>query len=203
MLIFLDVGAHVGQTVEEVVKPRYGFDQIYAFEPMPVQFRYLSDRFEDDARVEPRNFGLSDASGVVNLYGSNREMEASIYAEKNDADEHVVTECRMLEASEFIDTLPDDATIIMKLNCEGAEIPILNNLVNTGRIHRLHNVMIDFDIRKVAGQEHLEKATLKRFGAVGFSRFALCDNVMRGNTHQDRIATWLDTLGPIVLAERV
>lgn len=37
MRIFLDVGAHDGQTLAEVLKPEYRFDRVYAFEPMPAQ----------------------------------------------------------------------------------------------------------------------------------------------------------------------
>ena len=33
MKIFLDVGAHIGETVKIVLDPKYGFDAIYCFEP--------------------------------------------------------------------------------------------------------------------------------------------------------------------------
>ena len=31
--VFLDVGGHVGETLAEVVKPRWAFDRIWTFEP--------------------------------------------------------------------------------------------------------------------------------------------------------------------------
>lgn len=190
-LVFLDVGAHDGQTLEEVTKAEYGFDHIVAFEPMPQQFAHLIERFGCDSRVHLCRYGLSDVSSWSVLYGTNDAMEASIYAEKRDADQSVVTSCEFVAASEIVGGLPADCVTIMKLNCEGAEIPILNNLVDTGAIFRLHNVMIDFDIRKVPGREHEEAKILERFREIGFSSFSLSDEVMQGPTHQDRIANWL------------
>lgn len=193
-LIFIDVGTHDGHTMEEVTKPKYKFDTIYGFEPMPEQFENVTRRFQFD-HLFIFNKGLSDHSGQVPVYGDNANLGASIYAEKRDTDERIVTYCEMLEASEFVNSLPSDATVIMKLNCEGAEIPILNNLIDTGAIHRLANVMIDFDIRKVSGREQEEQKILDRMATDGFARYSLCDHVMHGPTHQDRIANWLISTG--------
>lgn len=192
MLIFLDVGAHEGQTLEEVTKPSYSFDRIIAFEPMPAQYAHLVARFGAMSAVELLNYGLADATSARPIYGTNDQMEASIYAAKNDVDATVVTWCQILEASEFFRRhITGDDTVIVKLNCEGAEVPILNNLIDTGEIHKIANVMVDFDIRKVVGREVEEEALLARFREVEFTRFVLCEDVMVGPTHQDRIANWL------------
>ena len=33
MKIFLDIGSHIGQTLQEVTKEKYAFDKIVCFEP--------------------------------------------------------------------------------------------------------------------------------------------------------------------------
>lgn len=189
-MIFLDVGSHEGQTLEEVTKPRYRFDRIYAFEPMAREFDILTERFGHLGNVALFNFGLADSSGRRDLYGTNDGMEASIYPEKLDTDETVVSRCSFVRASEFVAELPD-VPIYVKLNCEGAEVLILDDLIGSREIHRLANVMIDFDIRKVPGRDHEAAAVLRRLKSVGFTRFSLCEKVMIGPTHQDRIANWL------------
>lgn len=191
-MIFLDVGAHDGQTLEEVTKRRYGFSAIYAFEPMPAQYETLVERFGDNRDVRLFMFGLSDRDGVFPLYGHNRDMEASIYPEKRDVDSAVVTNCCFVSASAFFrDVLTGGEKAIVKLNCEGSEIPILDDLLDSGEITKAH-VMIDFDIRKVRGRQHDEERILRRFEEARFTDYVLSEEVMVGETHQERIAAWLE-----------
>ena len=187
-LTFLDVGGHEGQTLEEATKPRWPFDRIHCLEPMPAQFDLLRDRFPD-VTVHP--FGLAAETGPRTLYGSNAGMESSIYSAKNDVDSNVETDCFFVAASQFVRYWCPTGDLVVKLNCEGAEIEILDDLIDSGSIWRCANVMIDFDIRKVPGEEHHEQRILSRLRGIGFDRFSLCDDVMRGDTHQDRIANWL------------
>jgi len=192
-VIFVDVGAHDGQTLEEVVKPRHGFDVIYAFEPMPDQYRTLRERFSDDPRVRLLNAGLADDVGARILYGDNSQMDATLYPTKRDIpDPSFQTKCLFVRASTFFLALPAEETVVVKLNCEGAEVLILNDLIESGTIWRIHEAMIDFDIRKVDGHEHEEQEILDRLGDIGFTRYVLSEDVMSGETHQDRIANWLD-----------
>ena len=196
-LIFLDVGAHEGHTLEEVTTSKYRFDKIYAFEPMMKQYKILVDRFSSVKNLEMFNYGLADKTGVRYIYGTNADLGASIYQQKRDLDDRTVaTECRFVEASQFFKEYIDPKDIVVvKLNCEGSEIIILNNLIDTGEINKINNVMIDFDVRKVDGMEHEEPKLLHRFEEMGFKNYCLCDNVMVGRTHQDRIANWLDHCG--------
>lgn len=188
-MIFLDVGAHDGQTLEEVLKPGYPFTKVYAFEPMPTQYANLI-RLHDDPRLVTVNAGLSNRTGIRPVYGTNTAMEASVFAEKNDVDAAVATECRFIRASDFFhDRIPQAA--VVKLNCEGSECDILTDLAISGEIHKITNVMIDFDVRKIPGQKHREKEVLKLLGDIGFDRYFLSEQVMIGRTHQLRIAHWL------------
>jgi FkbM family methyltransferase len=189
-VIFVDVGAHEGQTLAEVTKLSYPFSRIVAFEPMPAQFATLVAVYGNNARVELHNVGLSDATGRFPMFGANDQLEASIYATKDDVDPAVVTECGFVAASEAFAGFGDEP-LLVKLNCEGAEIRILDDLIISDAIWQCADVMIDFDIRKVPGREHEEEDVLKRLAAIGFDRYSLCDDVMHGATHQERIAHWL------------
>lgn len=193
--IFLDIGTHDGQTLEEVVKPLYEFKVIYSFEPMPKQYQHAFGIYSQYKYVKLFNYGLSDKTATMNLYGSNNNMGASIYATKRDVEPEIVTPCIFVEASKFFrDNLSVDDSVIMKLNCEGSEIPILNNLIDSGEIWKIANVMIDFDIRKVEGMGHEELLLMERFNTIGFDRYVLCDTVMVGSTHQARINNWLTSI---------
>lgn len=196
-VVFLDVGAHEGQTLEEVVKPRYGFEHIFAFEPMPRQHAILVERFGSHPAVTVFNYGLSDHSGPATFYGGNEKMETSLYPSKVDVDEREETPGEVVSASEFFEerVAPWEHAVV-KLNCEGAEIAILDDLLESGKIWRCANVMIDFDTRKVAGREGEEARVIDRLDAARFADYCLCEDVFSGKTHQDRIRSWLDGVLP-------
>jgi FkbM family methyltransferase len=188
-MIFLDVGAHEGQTLEEVTDPdRYDWSEIHAFEPMREQWA-IADCCYTSGGLHVWNFGLSDRTGWVDMYGQNERMEASIFADKNDVDPDHITRALMVRASEFVTGLGDQ--LVMKLNCEGAEVPILEDLCHTGAIHQFQAIMIDWDARKIPSIAEHERRIIGRMSEVGFDRYQLCDTVMVGGTHQDRIANWL------------
>ncbi len=194
--IFLDVGGHLGQTLEEITKPVYHFDLIYCFEPMPREFALLQARYGQMPKVVLRNHGLADSSGNRPIYGTNADMGASIYRTKADLDDpDVVTECSFVRVSDFFraELEPDDLAV-MKLNCEGSETIILNDLLDSGEIEKIANVMINFDVRKIPDRAGEERALLERFREAGFTRYSKAEDVMHGPTHQARIRDWIFSL---------
>ena len=195
--VFVDVGTHDGQTLKEVTRSRWAFDLIIGLEPMPAQFANAQHAYGKVDRVQLFNFGLADRPGIVAIYGDNSDLGSSIFEGKTRGESNKqVTMCEMEEASAFFrQVIRDDDVVVVKLNCEGAEVPILNNLIDSGEINKIANVMIDFDIRKVPGEEHQEAAILERFASIGFTNFVLCEDVMHGRSHEMRIAAWLKSTG--------
>lgn len=194
--IFLDVGGNVGQSLEEAVKPCWRFDHLWSFEPMAEEAAVLAERFGGLANVTVCPYGLLDRSGWVPVYGTNACIEASIWPQKTDVDADVIHLCPMVEASEFFRAnIAADDYVIMKLNCEGAEVLILDNLADSGELDKVGAAMIDPDINRVPGEEQTLVDLLARFEAIGFDRYQMADRVMKGDTHQDRIAHWLSGLG--------
>ncbi len=193
MIICLDVGAHEGQSLEEMVE-HPELDAIYAFEPMKREFDTLVERFGDRENVYIYNYGLSDRTGTLPVYGSNDRCEASVYKSKTDLDPNIMTECEFRNATEVFLDIPPDARVLVRMNCEGSEVPILNNLISSGQIAKIHSLMFELDIRRCAGHEHEGDELLARLAAIGFDRFE-CHEPLLGEptgTHRERIAAWLD-----------
>lgn len=197
----LDVGSRNGESLEEFV--RWPFDVIHAFEPMPEQFANIVERITDP-RVVAHNFGLSDVTGTKTMYGSDVHGEASVFASKWDVDSRVSTECEFVEAAEFFGSLPD-ATIYMKLNCEGSEVAILHNLLDAGLLERVAAFRVEFDISRVPDQDGEADRLLARLEACGYDRFtigsdarivngSLVDRVPQVGSHHDRLHAWLESV---------
>lgn len=153
--IFLDVGAFNGETIRIALNPIYSFDYIHGFEPSPGRYSRL--RNIKSSRCYVHDFGLSNKTYKTILFGVET-IGASVYPEKRFKglnDKRNQCEIHLKSASLWMrqHTLSDDQ-IYLKLNCEGAEVDILQDLIDTKIINRVKTIYVDFDIRKVKHQEY-------------------------------------------------
>lgn len=193
MRIFLDIGANKGQTLAAVLDPVFRFDWIVCFEPSKVCLPKLADLADD--RVMIQHFGLWNQTCFKTLIDPGGKG-ASIY-DKDNVRPNAETElCKFRRASEwFKHCLGKGHTVFMKLNCEGAECDILDDLLDSGEFEKVSYAMIDFDVRKIAAQKHREAELRERLSRFAFPRVAYSKDVMVGPTHQDRIKNWLRLVG--------
>jgi FkbM family methyltransferase len=182
--VFLDIGAHWGETLEEVLSPVWRFDIVYAFEPDPEAVAILRKKFADDlasGKLVLIPAALSNRDGEADLFGGNDGGGASLYAEKTNIDAAKHATVQLIASSAFFrEHLSGDDLILAKLNCEGGEVDILQDLAKSGEIQKIARMVVDFDIRKVRGKRGLARATIDAMRAAGFDRFLLSENVMIG-----------------------
>ena len=154
MKIFLDVGGHNGETLNIALNPSWGFDCIHTFEPSLSRYSVLK-KFRDK-RLYVHNFGLGAKSESRKFYGAGT-VGGSIYSNKIFADKNAlkyIEEVEVVEASSWIlNNTNSDDQIFLKMNCEGSEADILENLIDTKTIFRISSIYVDFDVRKIPGQE--------------------------------------------------
>ena len=118
---------------------------------------------------------------------------ASVYGDKYDLiDKEHIEQIKLIEASQWILENTDITDIIvMKLNCEGSECDIIENLLNKNIYDRIAHIMIDFDVRKIPSQKHREHEILQLLKDK--NNYNECSTVMIGRTHQNRIQNWLNS----------
>ena len=149
MKIFIDVGGHLGETVEAVLDPGYGFEKIYSFEPVSSCAEAI--RAINDRRLVVIEAGLSNSDREAMIFGAG-SVGASIYQDHPDA-RGGAERCRFVDATKwFRENLSTGDRVYMKLNCEGSECDILENLLDSGEYSKITHVMIDFDARKIPSQ---------------------------------------------------
>ena len=174
--IFLDVGAFNGDTIRVALNPKYGFDYIHGFEPSPNRYSRL--RKIKSSRVYVHNFGLSNKTYKTTLFGVNT-IGASVYPEKRFRgldDKRIKCEISLNKASLWIsDNTQLDDQIYLKLNCEGAEVDILQDLIDTKIIYRVKSIYVDFDIRKVKNQEYRQDLLEKQLKNLNIEYFTPVD----------------------------
>jgi FkbM family methyltransferase len=190
MKVFLDVGAHEGSSLHAVRDPKYAFDRIYCFEPAPACWPAL-DAVADD-RVEVCRFGLWNHTTEQPLYDPG-SRGASLFADKFKT-EPAGELCRFVRAT-FREHLGSADQIYVKLNCEGAECDIIEDLLESGELTRVRSVMIDPDVRKIPSLAHRERQLRERLAASGLTNYLMEEDVMIGETHRARIQNWLRVAG--------
>lgn len=161
MRVFVDVGAHYGETLHCALDPRWSFDVVHVIEPTNAGVSLL--RGFRDPRVKVHPIALADRDGSATIYGAGL-LGGSLYADKQQCatdveplNEETVT---LRRASDwFRENIPLNAEVMLKLNCEGSECDILDDLIQSGEIERVKDVYVDFDVRKIASQAHRQKIT--------------------------------------------
>jgi FkbM family methyltransferase len=168
MRIFLDVGAHDGETLDIALDPRWGFDRIDSFEPASARLKTLRKFRHRNLAIH--DFGLSSQTKNTTLYGAGL-LGGSIYSEKNYLDAQATSyteEIKLESATEWLskNTKLDDE-IYLKLNCEGSEADILEDLISNESIFKIRSIYVDFDIRKVPGQAYRQREIEDKLNSLG------------------------------------
>lgn len=155
MRIFLDVGAYIGEVAKAVLTSKYEFDRIYCFEPQLSMCDIIKKIGED--KIIVNEFGLWNCDCVRILYWRKRIGGASIYSDRF-CRSHNRIECNFVKASSwFAENIKQDDYVVLKLNCEGSECDILDDLFQSGEYKKINALMVDFDVRKIPSQEYKEK----------------------------------------------
>lgn len=163
-MIFLDIGAYTGDTAR--VALRYNFDLVHAFEPVHTRIDIKNDRFI------LHKFGLLDKDCERNIYYPGN-MGGSIFKNKRQRGrERPPQKCVFKKASDwFRDNITDP--VLVKINVEGAEIAILNDLIDSGEYRKIKHLLVCFDIIKVPGKEYLFGEMIKKFKKFGIDNYTI------------------------------
>jgi len=197
--VFVDVGAHVGESLNAVRDPKFGFGRIYCFEPASACWPALEA--VADPRVTICRFGLWNRTEERPLYDAGG-IGASMFADKFRT-ARAGEPARFVRATDwFREHLRPDDEVFLKLNCEGAEVDIVEDLLDSGELARVRSAMIDPDVRKIPSQAHRERELRERLRASGLTNWFLEEDVMVGATHRGRIQHWLRVAGAEVPGRR-
>tara|TARA_B100000579_G_scaffold414633_1_gene408436 strand:- start:940 stop:1755 length:816 start_codon:yes stop_codon:yes gene_type:complete len=205
MKIFLDIGSHIGQTLYEVTKEKYAFDKIYCFEPSLLCLESLEKIASTDSRINICKFGLSNRNQDAELYmpgsqgGTIFEGGIGDLAQESNnltQDDNVVEKIMLRDANEwFTENINPDDYLVVKTNCEGSEVDILDSLIDGGFMENIYTFLVTFDIRENPKYQYRELEVRKKLKAQNVKNFCFSDDVMIGFSHEQRIENWLKLFG--------
>lgn len=188
--IFLDVGAHTGETLAIALEPKYGFDKLYCFEPVKECADVIRNLHNE--RVEVCEYGLWNENSTGKIYNA-KSKGASLFRDKF-RNEVPVRDIKLVKASEWFNQhLTSEDTVYVKINCEGSECVILDDLIHSGEYKKIAVLMVDFDVRKIPSQKHLMSEMKVKLNKLNIPKIFYIDeyNLGRG-THNYFTHFWLD-----------
>jgi FkbM family methyltransferase len=150
--IFIDCGAHCGESILEA-KYRFGDNtKIYSFEANTNLAEELVKHFKNDSNVKIENKAVWIKDSFIEFYLSTSWSDgSSIYKEKNSGgiSENVLLKVPCIDLSSFIQSFDKDDYIILKLDVEGAEYEILSKMIDDGTIKRVNELHGEFHPNKI------------------------------------------------------
>ena len=147
MKIFIDIGSHTGETLFEVIKEKYAFEKIVCFEPSKFCLDKLEKFAAEDNRIVICEFGLSNGNKDAELFQPGA-LTGSIYKDYKDEDHSLdreeVEKIKLRDANEwFENNISADDYIVVKTNCEGSEVDILDSLLDGNYMKNIYSFLID------------------------------------------------------------
>ncbi|HLX52615.1 MAG TPA: FkbM family methyltransferase [Aquella sp.] len=132
----MDLGGYEGQWSSDIYA-KYNCT-VYIFEPYKPYAERIEARFKKNEKIKIFSVGLgkSDSVETLNILGD----ESSVFKHGNNNS----SEIKIVEAITFLKDHEINEIDLMKINIEGGEYDLLENLINKGIINKIVNIQVQF-----------------------------------------------------------
>lgn len=149
--IFLDVGTNLSWVTDELLKYKET-GEIHCFEPHPVLFKNLNETHKDNKNIFLNEVAVSNKNGEAYLYfkkepTSNTDDGSTLNIKKNNVSGEYKKTVKTIKLSDYI--LKFDKVDVLKMDIEGAEYDVFNELIESGAIHKIKYIFYECHAHKV------------------------------------------------------
>lgn len=174
--VILDCGANVGMATI-YLKKLFPDSKITCVEANPYTFELLKKNISENnlKDVEAINVALSDSDGSIDIFvGNNKSsLRVSIFEERSGGDTVPVKAMKLSEL--FLKHKPD----IVKIDIEGAEIQVVQELKASNTINLPEQYMVEYH-HNIEGQDSNLSSFLEAFEEAGYNYSIRTDFSERG-----------------------
>lgn len=158
--LIIDCGANKGDISAIFLKKNA---RVIAFEPDPLAYMILHNRFKDDNRIECINEAVSHKAGWTDFFfhqdralynDAALTVSSSLIADKVNVDSNNSIKTKTVDLDDYINSLDQDIHIL-KLDVEGAEIDILHRLIENGTYKKVNLILVETHESKIPGHDEL------------------------------------------------
>ena len=143
--IVIDCGANIGEFTD--LFARYGA-VVHAFEPHPIAFEKLRQRFEGTPNVHCYNQAVSNLQGTLPLFLRTDDSDpigaiesSSIMPEKDNVSKENFINVEVIRFVDFISKF--DRIKIIKMDIEGAEYKVIPDTINSGASLKVDHFLVE------------------------------------------------------------
>lgn len=133
--IVVDAGGYEGQWASDIFG-KYTCN-VFIFEPVPSYFSAIQSRFENNKKITVYNTGLSNKNVETTLTLLDDSSSAFKIGERKEV-------VKMVDASTFFEGHNIDDIDLIKINIEGGEYDLLENLIESGYTKKIKNIQVQF-----------------------------------------------------------
>lgn len=144
--IVVDLGANVG--LFSTYFAQRGAT-VHSFEPDPSAYEVLEKHAREFDNIVLHQQAVYDHDGQMTLYrhkefgkDQNYAQSSTLVAEKRNVDQAMAVTVPVVDVAAFMQTIKGRVRV-MKIDVEGAEVAILNRLVDTGDLARIDHVLVE------------------------------------------------------------
>jgi len=138
--LVIDIGGYKGEYTERVSKR---FDcKVIIFEPDPELFSFLLNKFQVFPKMEIHGIAVGKPEGWRDLYLSWGRLGNSFYKEWAKSDKSV--KVPVVSLVNFMRDNKIKKADILKVNCEGAEYEIMDDLIENNMLDCFNEILIQF-----------------------------------------------------------
>ncbi len=148
--IVFDVGGYKGDFTDKIFNKFQSY--IYIFEPHPRFYKNLKIKYKNNPKIKVYNYGLSDNNSTISL--NDLDDGSSFYKKSNKT-----YLCEMKEFNSIFKGLKIEKINLMKINIEGGEFSLMDNIIQNNLLNRVENYQIQF-------HNFVEEASRKRINII-------------------------------------
>jgi len=135
--IVIDAGGYKGEWSEKIYN-KYGC-KIFIFEPIKKYFELICEKFKDNKNIYVFNYGLSDLKKELEIY--HTDDASSVFWGSGKSEK--------IKLKSFFDFLIEKnikQIDLMKINIEGGEYELLEDIVNKKAQTKIKNIQVQFHV---------------------------------------------------------
>lgn len=133
--LVIDAGGYKGDWAEKIYN-KY-FSKIIIFEPVNTYFNQIKNRFSEKKEISVFNFGLSNTDKEEIIYHTNDASSVFWGSGKSEI-------IKLKPFNEFLESNNIHVVDLIKINIEGGEYDLLDNIIENNIQSNIKNLQIQF-----------------------------------------------------------
>ncbi len=156
----LDAGAYKGEFADEILK-KFGSNLIL-YEPLETEFNYLEKKYQYNSKVELHNLAISNTDNYKFISLENNNSSLSDVEINNSI---------KIKCKNIINIFDKEKSIdLIKMNIEGSEYEILNEIINKNYLTKCKYYLIQFHHKNNINLMKNKKIIENKFSEMNFKK---------------------------------